>query len=939
MNELLNDDGTPSFQTIGNLRDNFETEFAKKELGAAMTNIIVKATPDRNDKTSVYDDDNIKALLSSAIKEVSGAAYENKELNSSTFIGQVKETIDEFCGMEADYREQKAYALWNTATDKVEASKEIREMFSVEDLTFSKEIKERFESAMEIKHGQEGEDIVISIGKEVGAALAQAEEKNIIINETSKVIADQKKEMEQELQISDDDAEAFGNDGKASETDDSGDGEEPSDTSTEFDNDEPDSDDDIGSEDDEDTDGEGNEEGSEGLNDVMGQERLIGLNKEERKEALAFFNSKRTSIEGAFKKFWAKLDKKLDSLDPNKESVSKHFDTQKEFDDSIHEKIEKVYTALNNKKGLFGNSRTKFEMKLFTVKGMETWKYFASFLLSCFPPVGSLIAIVLILTDEDEKNAEKVIKETVDAADSEIECKIYLRQIMTDGKNLTYDVFLKVKFNLKKFWQQGGMEDTNPRKLLLCGVEDTDVIVQNLADNLDERIVNGEVLIGEYKPDQNPDEINTTDVSNPEITGADGEGKVNEKQTAETGIDPNDGSEKSGLTTGDNNDDGIARASELPSKSATLNEMSAEDFKQYRQELYKNENIGKVLVPLSPVQFDSLPEYSTEALTSIFARNTEGLESLSSIMNGRFEMLSELVEKERDSDLTAKFNDYRARATEALNEAELVISAMENVHVTPFGLEDIDDPTNLYVGAKFYHFAKGDLKISQQTPKRKWEGLEDGINAVFDLLNIKHAIRVAHDNKDYDTIKGLAPEVASRESVCYENLMNIPDDDSKKQEIQNLLKLEELEFDPSDIVAPEFLTSIKIALDTTKAKTTKCGISDEEAEKAIHERAKNRIEFITQHDITADQDEIITAMIEGRDISDYAPTPFEKFVLKESKDEVKDSGDPELGAESAGRILDRACVCSVLHSFVNSCKPMSESKTKEFNEYLFGKEW
>ena len=71
MNELLNDDGTPSFQTIGQLRDNFETEFAKKELGAAMTNIVVKATPERNDRSSVFDDDNIKALLSTYIPTAS----------------------------------------------------------------------------------------------------------------------------------------------------------------------------------------------------------------------------------------------------------------------------------------------------------------------------------------------------------------------------------------------------------------------------------------------------------------------------------------------------------------------------------------------------------------------------------------------------------------------------------------------------------------------------------------------------------------------------------------------------------------------------------------------------------------------------------------------------------------------------------------------------
>lgn len=736
MNELLNDDGTPSFQTIGQLRDNFETEFAKKELGAAMTNIVVKATPERNDRSSVFDDDNIKALLSNGIKEVAAAAYENKELNSTSFVGQVKDTIDEFCGMESDYREQKAYAIWNTATNKVEASKEIREIFSLEDLKFSKEIKERFDNAMEFKHGQEGEEIVISIGKEIGAALAKAEEKNIIINETSKVIADQKKELEKELQISTDEAENYGNDSEE------GEGEEtPTEDSTEFDNDE-----------------------------------------------------------------------------------------------------------------------------------------------------------------EDEDTTSEESNESTDSEE--------------------------------------GSESKNPRNLILCGVEDTDVIVNSLADNLDERIVDGEVTIGEYKPDQTPEEPKVIDASNPDVTNLDSEDKINEKQTEETGIDPNDGTEKTAITKSEyNTDEGVVKGAEIPSTSAILNEMSAEDFKQYRKELYSNVNIGNVLVPLSPVKFDGLPEFSKESLSSVFARATESFDSLKILMNGRFDLLGDIVEKERDEDLSKKFNDYRALATEALNDAELVRDTMDSLHVSPFGIEDVNSPSNLLIGAKFYHLAKGDLKISHQTPKKHWEGLEDGIDAAFDLLTIKSAIRTAHANKDFDTVKGLAPEVASRESVCYENLISIPDDDEKKTEIQNLLKLDELDFNPADIVSPEFLTSIKIALDTTSVKTTKVDISNEEANKAIHDRAKDRIEFITQHDITEEQDEIINAMIEGRDISDYAPTPFEKFVLKETKDEVKESGDPELGAESAGRILDRACVTAVLHSFVNGCKPMDANKTKEFNEYLFGNEW
>ena len=242
MVQLLDSDGTVAFERIDNIRDNFEDAFAKKQLGAAMKDIIVKSVPDHINKSNMFEDDNIKAILTNAVSEIASTAYTEKELNGSAgYIGSLKETIKEYASMEADYRMEKAMAVYEANDNKVEASAEIRDIFSLENLKFStEELKERFISEMEYKFGSEAEDIVTEIGKEVGVAIADAEKKNLIINETSKAITDQKKELEKELQVDDEEPEE--NEDNSGDETGGDDSQELDGSETEFDNDEEDPD-------------------------------------------------------------------------------------------------------------------------------------------------------------------------------------------------------------------------------------------------------------------------------------------------------------------------------------------------------------------------------------------------------------------------------------------------------------------------------------------------------------------------------------------------------------------------------------------------------------------------------------------------------------------------------------------------------------------------
>ena len=872
MENLLNSDGTPSFTNISSLRENFEVSFAKKHLGAAMKDIVVKAMNkiENSNAEDVLSDDKVRKIIGNSVSEISDKCYTNDELNGSSYIGGLKAVVKEYASMESQYREDLANAILSTERDKAKAGGKIMELFSTENLDFSsKELKEEFWSRLNVSFSMEAEDIVTAVGKEVGSAIAEAEEKNVIINETSKVIQDKQDEIREELSVDDEDDEEEDESSNDDEYDDSEDtGEEPDQQNEE------ESDDATG------------EEGYE-----YGIERLIGLSSDEREEALKFFESQKPKMIKGFKDFYAKLSKAYVDL-KNKEGEKYHFkpyfNSEKEFADQIEERIEKVHNGLKNKKGLFGNSRNKFSIKLCTVRGMKTSKYILAYLLSCIPYVGAIGAYAIILSDEDGKKADKVIKETQNAASTVMESKIYLKESWNDGEYLSYDLYMKVRFNLKKFWQAGGLEDY-----------DSEVI--DIEDRLDEALVNdienGKVTIGSADISLDSEVVNVSEHTE------DGETGENEKLEPEQipEVTESDPSETAPLVSTD---------TELA--------VSTEDYRRLK---YSNEYLGRVIVPLSPTRLDSIEIPSAKALGSIYAKGSESLNSLKTVITGRLNLLGDIVEREQDEELTKKYNDYKARALEAFDDALDIQGTFASIGITPYGIEDVNDPLNVNIGAKAYKYLSGDLDLKNKTPKVTYKGLEDAIDAAFDIAIMKDAARRAKTNDDLIAIN---KDRMSREDLFWNNITQIEADDSSIDQVKNILQFGDLDIDKKALVDTSYLTSINVALDTIGVK--KPGKTESEIHEEIFNRSKERIESFLGKDLTYQQLEIIEAMIENRDTSDYAPTPFEKFVIKLGTDKVleKNGGkDFEVGQESANEIKNKAIVFCTLNSLVDKLNPMN----------------
>ena len=197
---------------------------------------------------------------------------------------------------------------------------------------------------------------------------------------------------------------------------------------------------------------------------------------------------------------------------------------------------------------------------------------------------------------------------------------------------------------------------------------------------------------------------------------------------------------------------------------------------------------------------------------------------------------------------------------------------------------------------------------------------------------MKDAARRAKTNDDLIAIN---KDRMSREDLFWNNITQIEADDSSIDQVKNILQFGDLDIDKKALVDTSYLTSISVALDTIGVK--KPGKTESEIHEEIFNRSKERIESFLGKDLTYQQLEIIEAMIENRDTSDYAPTPFEKFVIKLGTDKVleKNGGkDFEVGQESANEIKNKAIVFCTLNSLVDKLNPMNEHDTKEFKDYI-----
>ena len=892
MNEIdfFNSDGSINFRNMDDTRRSFETNFSKKYLGSVMKNLVANCVFDKNVKEGLKNNEGLKLYLNNAVNQIAENAFDERDSNRNTFTGAMTETVEKYSSMEGNYRYEKALFVANGKESKEYKNKKINTIFSAENF-LSDEIEKQFKDEFSFKHGYEAEELVIEVGKEIGEMIAEAETKQVIMEQTMSAIADEKENIRKELGVDDEKdeetetSEDGDGDGEMPEeggdegdddidengdsTDDSNETEDEDDTESEelgdsSDNDEPD------------TENEDQSEGEESYNEI-GLEKLF-LNENDREEAIELIQKNRIKYVSETLNIINEINKKIIDLEKSirekyknffKEDditfIEKNYIVNKEYVDKKIKELEKTLDYVIKDRTLTGNGKKNIKIPLMIFRYSPKNKFISYKIKSLLSSLkgGSFT----VLTERWSKNGENIIKNELKLPFMNTYTFYYDKRSETGTRDIDFIVFeigISFDFSLKGVLKRGGMEDYEG--------------IHNIEKQLLNRYMDN---LSSYYEDIDLSEIEENIYSD--------------------------------MTSDENGETLIKLPNGVVSKE------------EYIKKIYSAENISNVLVPLSPVKLDNMEIPSLDAMSAIFTRATEDINSIRSIMGARLEMLGNIVSKESDEELSGKFENLKSVALESIERADVIRDIISRFRITPFGLES-DDREDILIARNLYNFVNNKYKLSSITPKN-FNSMEDAINAAFDIGMIKKSYSDTGSLEDYN-------EIQERENRFWESMVKMDLDNDRKTQIENILKLQDLDLGGGFIVDPAFEKSLKLATKANplKASPTK---SENEINDMIFDRVVERMKNIELvDDIDQQSKELIRSLINGTDPVGYLNTPFEKLLIDEGKNNSNDmEGDFELSAESKDA-YNRAFLGVTIHSFVNRIKPFSEETLNRFNKYM-----
>lgn len=615
----------------------------------------------------------------------------------------------------------------------------------------------------------------------------------------------------------------------------------------------------------------------EGLEDYdeIGLEKLF-LNENDREEAINLIQKNRSKYISELKKIIDSINNGMEKVDESFEKkynvkiddvVSKNYVEDKE---KVNEFISKVESALDyiiKNKTFTGNGKRKVKVPLISLRFEKRYITVIRFLIYLLlnPIAGLAVDLLLSFFNKNRKKyAEgiQILEKNTNLPFMKLVVSNPSKKI--DKKYTTYNFSILFDFSLRKILKRGGMEDYEG--------------IHNIEKQLLNRYMDN---LSSYYEDVDLSEIEENIYSD--------------------------------MTSDENGETLIKLPNGVISKE------------EYVKKIYSAENISNVLVPLSPVKLDNMEIPSLDAMSAIFTRATEDINSIRSIMGARLEMLGNIVSKESDEELSGKFENFKSVALESIERADVIRDIISRFRITPFGLES-DDREDILIARNLYNFVNDKYKLSSITPKN-FDSMEDAINAAFDIGMIKKSYLDTESLEDYN-------EIQERENRFWESMVKMDLDNDRKTQIENILKLQDLDLGGGFIVDPAFEKSLKLATKANplKASPTK---SENEINDMIFDRVVERMKNIELvDDIDQQSKELIRSLINGTDPVGYLNTPFEKLLIDEGKNNSNDmEGDFELSAESKDA-YNRAFLGVTIHSFVNRIKPFSEETLNRFNKYM-----
>ena len=321
------------------------------------------------------------------------------------------------------------------------------------------------------------------------------------------------------------------------------------------------------------------------------------------------------------------------------------------------------------------------------------------------------------------------------------------------------------------------------------------------------------------------------------------------------------------------------------------------------------ESFAMKTVPSHPRTFD---EMKLPSVIDVASESCSVIGDINKEFNIQFDSLSygirHIGEAKSEEALRAKMDKLKSISTEAFKMAEGFKNSLYDIGLSSDGLVNSKENT-FFCAANLIKMIAGTRKVNDTV--LPYNSTENVLANAFDVLQLRKECKFAVGEVD----QSKADELYSREAMFYRNIAAIEDPELKK-EAAAVIDLTDMKLEKA--LTTNFITDYKIkAWEVNVGKDANSKMNE-----VVTNRVKDSFEKLWGRELNDTEMEIIQAVTSGKDVTAIAPSPYEKFAIKLTKDAVFNAKSTEavkfnLDANEKKNIMFKAKIYTTL---VKACE-------------------
>jgi hypothetical protein len=304
---------------------------------------------------------------------------------------------------------------------------------------------------------------------------------------------------------------------------------------------------------------------------------------------------------------------------------------------------------------------------------------------------------------------------------------------------------------------------------------------------------------------------------------------------------------------------------------------TSKDLKKAKQALllHTAESFASTFIPMHDKTLNDME------LPNIHEMASEGVNAIGDIkkevgirVNGIKYAIQKSTESQEDKDiLSSKLDKLITISTEAVSLANAWSGSLQTLGLTQNGLLNSNESTLLIARNIISRFLTG-TKSTNPFPL-PYTSKENVLSNAFDLVQLRQNLK-AVENPNPEAVKDLI----ARENLFYHSVVSM-DDKETKDKATAVIDLTDMVFQKA--LTANFITDYKI-----KSWEQNVGKDQKDTNAEVLSRVEKKFEHLWQRPLNADEKAIVAATTNNNDVTEIIPSPYEKFLIKLTKESVFD---------------------------------------------------